>query len=69
MRSALQNITTNRRPGKEEAESLIRQYLQKICDKRNALVKKHSAAVLPKRAENCQTYAAELRTIGITLNC
>ena len=27
------------------------------------------AAVLPKRAENCQTYAAELRTIGITLNC
>lgn len=43
--AALQNITTNRRPGKEEAESLIRQYLQKICDKRNALVKKHSAAI------------------------
>lgn len=43
--AALQNVTTDRRPGKAEAESLIRGYVQHICDKRNALVKQYSAAV------------------------
>ena len=41
---SLKSISTTSRPGKAEAESLSRQYLQKICDKRNALVRKHYTA-------------------------
>lgn len=43
--AALESVYTDRRPGKAEAESLIREYLQRICDRKNELIQKHSPRV------------------------